>query len=166
MQSTLARQSVARSFASSPSTRELLLSSSSIAATSTASQHHFLLQQRRYKSSIPPSYEGHIPINRFQRGLLAVGSAVTSLFDPYRHDMVAVLGETTSNRQLPKMREALLKGDEEGRRLLRERPRLTSESIDVERLRGMEQGTFGGAYVEWLESCGVSPDTRDPVSQT
>lgn len=77
--------------------------------------------------------------------------------------MIAVLGETTSGRQLPKMRQALLKGDEEGRRILIERPRITSTSIDIEKLRALEEGTFGRAYVDWLEKCGVSPDTRDPV---
>jgi len=88
---------------------------------------------------------------------------VASLVNPYRHDMIAVLGETTSGRQLPKMRQALLKGDEEGRRILIERPRITSTSIDIEKLRALEEGTFGRAYVDWLEKCGVSPDTRDPV---
>jgi len=88
---------------------------------------------------------------------------VASLVNPYRHDMIAVLGETTSGRQLPKMRQALLKGDEEGRRILIERPRITSTSIDIEKLRSLEEGTFGRAYVDWLDKCGVSPDTRDPV---
>ena len=89
---------------------------------------------------------------------------MTSLFNPYRHDMVAVLGETTSNRQLPKMREALLKGGEEGRQILRERPRLTTETINLEELRALPEGSFGRTYVAWLEKCGVSPDTREPVS--
>ena len=77
--------------------------------------------------------------------------------------MVAVLGETTSGRQLPAMRDALLKGDEEGRRILRERPRLKSETIDLEQLGAMQEGSFGRAYVDWLKKCGVSPDTREPV---
>ena len=111
-----------------------------------------------------PAYPGHISINAFQRGLLAVGSAVASLYNPYRHDMVAVLGETTAGRQLPKMREQLLKGDAEGRRLLKERPRLRSDTIDIEQLKLLPDGSFGRAYVDWLSACGVSPDTRDPVS--
>ena len=124
-----------------------------------------LQQQNRHRSGVAgPSYAGHVSINGFQRGLLAVGSAVTSLLNPYRHDMVAVLGETTSNRQLPKMRDALLKGGEEGRQILRDRPRLTTETINLEELRALPEGSFGRAYVAWLEKCGVSPDTREPVS--
>ncbi|CAA3032875.1 Ubiquinone biosynthesis COQ4, mitochondrial [Olea europaea subsp. europaea] len=144
---------------SSPS---YLLSSSSSFHPSVATSSPSTSQVRS-RSTVSPAYAGHVPINTFQRSLLAVGSAVTSLIDPYRHDMVAVLGETTSNRQLPKMRDALLKGDEEGRRLLRERPRLNTETIDLNKLRGMQEGSFGRAYVAWLERCGVSPDTRDPV---
>lgn len=117
-------------------------------------------------SSSSPAYAGHVPINGFQRSLLAVGSAVTSLFDPYRHDMVAVLGETTSNRQLPRMRDAMLKNAQssEGRDILRDRPRLNTQTIDVAKLAAMPEGSFGRSYVDWLESCKVTPDTRDPVS--
>lgn len=32
----------------------------------------------------PPKYEGHVPLNVFERGALAVGSAVMSLRNPYR----------------------------------------------------------------------------------
>ena len=78
--------------------------------------------------------------------------------------MVAVLGETTSGRQLPGMRDALLKGDEEGRRILKERPRIKSNTIDLEQLRALPDNTLGKAYTDWLDRCGVSPDTRDPVN--
>lgn len=135
-----------------------------VANTSTASTSTAAFQRRHRSQAAGPAYTGHVPINGFQRGLLAAGSAVTSLLNPYRHDMVAVLGETTSNRQLPKMRDALLKGDEEGRQILRDRPRLTTESIDLDKLRTMPEGSFGRAYVAWLKKCGVSPDTREPVS--
>lgn len=111
------------------------------------------------------AYPGHIPVNSFQRSLLAVGSAVTSLLDPHRHDMVAVLGETTSDRQLPRLREALLNqcGDER-LSILRERPRLSSESLNLAQLRAMPEGSLARAYVAWLEACKVTPDTREPVS--
>ena len=31
-----------------------------------------------------PNYEGHIPLNRWEKGSLAVGSAVMALLNPYR----------------------------------------------------------------------------------
>lgn len=80
--------------------------------------------------------------------------------------MIAVLGETTSDRQLPKLREALLtRSGEEGLSILRERPRLSSESIDLETLRAMPEGSLGRAYIDWLKACNVTPDTREPVSK-
>ena len=35
----------------------------------------------------PPNYEGHVPLNAFERGTLAAGSAVMSLVNPRRGGM-------------------------------------------------------------------------------
>lgn len=32
----------------------------------------------------PPNYQGHIPLTSIERGVLAVGAAVGSLWNPYR----------------------------------------------------------------------------------
>ncbi|OTA56837.1 Coq4-domain-containing protein, partial [Hypoxylon sp. EC38] len=45
----------------------------------------------------PPNYPGHVPLTRLERAALAVGSGVVSLLDPYRHDMIAALGEATAS---------------------------------------------------------------------
>lgn len=50
-----------------------------------------------------------------------------------------------------------------GRRLLRERPRITEASVDLKRLAAMREGSLGRAYVDWLKRNKVTPDTRDPV---
>jgi ubiquinone biosynthesis protein COQ4 len=50
-----------------------------------------------------------------------------------------------------------------GRRILRDRPRLTSTSLDIPRLRNLPPNTLGYAYAAWLDLEGVSPDTRSPV---
>lgn len=50
-----------------------------------------------------------------------------------------------------------------GRRILRDRPRLTSTSLNVPRLRELLPNTLGYAYASWLDREGVSPDTRAPV---
>lgn len=78
--------------------------------------------------------------------------------------MLSVLGETTGGGGpfLPKLRNQMLQSPE-GRRVLRDRPRITEKSVDVERLKGYEEGTLGREYVKWLEECKVSPDTREPV---
>jgi ubiquinone biosynthesis protein COQ4 len=50
-----------------------------------------------------------------------------------------------------------------GRRILRDRPRITSTSLDIPKLRTMPPNTLGFAYAYWLDREGVSPDTRAAV---
>ncbi|TFK69958.1 Coq4-domain-containing protein [Pluteus cervinus] len=109
-----------------------------------------------------PAYPGHIPLNWFENAFLAVGAAVMSLSNPRRGDMIAALGETTAGPSLPRLRDIMLESDE-GRRILRERPRVTTSTIDMTKLAQYPEGTFGRAYITWLERCGVTPDTREPV---
>ncbi|TFK36679.1 ubiquinone biosynthesis protein COQ4, mitochondrial [Crucibulum laeve] len=109
-----------------------------------------------------PAYEGHIPLNWFENAFLAVGSAVMSLADPRRGDMIAALGETTAGPSLPRLRDQMLESAE-GRKILKERPRVNSTTINMNELAEYREGTFGRAYVTWLERCGVTPDTREPV---
>ncbi|KAF9001579.1 coenzyme Q biosynthesis protein Coq4-domain-containing protein [Cyathus striatus] len=109
-----------------------------------------------------PAYEGHIPLSWFETAVLTVGSAVRVLTDPRRGDMLAALGETTAGPALPRLRDRMLESAE-GRRILKQRPRVNSSTIDMAKLAQYPEGTFGKAYVTWLERCGVTPDTREPV---
>ena len=77
--------------------------------------------------------------------------------------MVAALGETTAGPSLPRMRDTMLES-REGRKILKDKPRVNSKTIDMNELAQYPRGTFGQAYVTWLERCGVTPDTREPVS--
>jgi ubiquinone biosynthesis protein COQ4 len=77
--------------------------------------------------------------------------------------MVATLGETTGHLFLTKMRDQMLQS-KDGRRILRERPVISTTSIDFDTLKkNCASNTFGYAYVHWLESEGVTPDTRSNV---
>jgi ubiquinone biosynthesis protein COQ4 len=53
--------------------------------------------------------------------------------------------------------------DATGRRILRDRPRITSATISMHYLRSLQDTTVGRSYVAWLDREGVSPDTRDSV---
>ncbi|XP_062815512.1 ubiquinone biosynthesis protein COQ4 homolog, mitochondrial [Anolis carolinensis] len=106
-----------------------------------------------------PLYPGHIPTNFLQKGLLAAGSACMALYDPYRHDMVAVLGETTGSFALRKL-WGRMKNDPEGYRILQERPRIRLSTLDIAGLQALPNGTLGREYVRFLDDNGVSPDTR------
>ena len=50
-----------------------------------------------------------------------------------------------------------------GRQILRDRPRITSKTMSVTKLRAMPENSVGRAYVSWLDREGVSPDTRSSV---
>ena len=77
--------------------------------------------------------------------------------------MVAALGETTGTTALRKMRDQMLQ-TESGRKILRERPIIHTSTIDFSKLRETcAPGSFGHFYISWLDSQGVTPDTREPV---
>jgi ubiquinone biosynthesis protein COQ4 len=112
----------------------------------------------------PPNYPGHIPLTVPERVALGVGSALICFFNPRRADLIAACGEATAVPYfIYRLRDAML-ADPTGRRILKERPRITSKSLDLEKLRNMKDGTVGREYVRWLDREGVSPDTRSAVS--
>ena len=53
--------------------------------------------------------------------------------------------------------------DPTGRRILRDRPRLTSKSLNLPALRQLPENSVGRTYVGWLDREGVTPDTRSAV---
>lgn len=77
--------------------------------------------------------------------------------------MVAALGETTAGPSLPWLRDQMLETPE-GRRILKQRPRIKTYTLDLEKLSKLPEGTFGRAYTDWLARCKVTPDSREPVS--
>jgi len=107
-------------------------------------------------------YPGHIPTSPLQKALLAAGSAGMSLYNPYRHDMVAVLGETTGHGALKVLRDQM-RNDPEGAEILQERPRISLSTLDLDKLRSLPEGSLGQAYLRFLHVNRVSPDTRAPT---
>ena len=50
-----------------------------------------------------------------------------------------------------------------GRRILKDRPRITSANMSLAYLRTLPDNSVGRTYASWLDKEGVSPDTRDSV---
>lgn len=50
-----------------------------------------------------------------------------------------------------------------GRRILRDRPRITSKTVPMAILETLPVNSFGRAYAAWLTRENVTPDTRDSV---
>ncbi|XP_040819233.1 ubiquinone biosynthesis protein COQ4 homolog, mitochondrial [Ochotona curzoniae] len=107
-------------------------------------------------------YPDHIPTSPLQKALLAAGSATMALYNPYRHDMVAVLGETTGHRTLRVLRDTM-RTHPEGAQILHERPRISLATLDLGRLRSLPEGSLGREYLRFLDVNRVSPDTRAPT---
>ncbi|KAK6518870.1 Ubiquinone biosynthesis protein [Arthrobotrys megalospora] len=111
----------------------------------------------------PPNYPGHVPLKLPERLFLAAGSALISFLDPRRGDLIALLGETTAQPYfIYRLRDTMLRHPT-GRRILRDRPRITSQSLSLPYLRSLPPNTIGATYVSWLDREGVSPDTRAEV---
>lgn len=109
-------------------------------------------------------YASHIPLSSLQKGLLAVGSAVTALLNPKRADMVATMGETTAFRPVLEAIRQRMESDVCGRRILRDRPRITDETVDLGYLRTLPYGTLGREYANFLDKLNTTPGER-PVVQ-
>lgn len=111
----------------------------------------------------PPNYPGHVPLTGIERAFLAAGSGIISFLDPRRGDLIAVVGETTATPYfLTRLRRAMLSSPT-GRQILRDRPRITSTSLDLPYLRSLRPSTVGATYAAWLDREGVTPDTRAAV---
>lgn len=111
----------------------------------------------------PSRYPGHVPLNTFQHLFLTVGSGIAAFVNPRRHDLIATFGEISAEPYfVRKLRDQML-ADPTGRRILRERPRITSKSLHLDHLRAMAPNTIGRSYLQWLDDEKVSPDTRLPV---
>jgi ubiquinone biosynthesis protein COQ4 len=111
----------------------------------------------------PPNYEGHVPLTYLERGALAIGSAILSYLDPRRGDLIAALGEATAQPYfIYALRDTML-SDPVGRRILRDRPRITSATLSMDKLLSLPHNTVGYAYGSWLRREGVTPDTRATV---
>src|SRR5690606_22416804 len=83
--------------------------------------------------------------------------------------IVRVLGDSTKTHEIHRVEEitgrprfrallAELRGTPEGRRLLDERPELSSEHVDYDHLRQLPETTLGGAYARHLDVNGITAD--------
>lgn len=56
-----------------------------------------------------------------------------------------------------------MKESKEGLKILEERPRINTRTIDMHKLRQYPENTVGKVYVNFLDQNQVTPDSRDPV---
>ncbi|VDD90595.1 unnamed protein product [Enterobius vermicularis] len=78
-------------------------------------------------------------------------------------DMVAAMGEVTAYPFILRNIKRRMEEDESGRRLLRDRPRITNATIDRNYLRSLPDGTLGKEYDKFLLRLDTDPDSRPTV---
>ncbi|CAO1316170.1 unnamed protein product [Diamesa tonsa] len=100
-----------------------------------------------------------IKVSDFQKVLLSAGSSIAALLDPRRQDMIACLGETTGEKALEKILDQM-KQTEEGRSILKEKPRINTKTVNLAELKQLPEDTFGYHYYKFLEDNQVTPDSR------
>ncbi|XP_064458296.1 ubiquinone biosynthesis protein COQ4 homolog, mitochondrial-like [Ornithodoros turicata] len=137
-----------------------LTSCSSCVTQASNVDHHG--HESETDSNQSPLYDGHIPTTFFQKTILSVGSALAAITDPFRDDMVAVMGEVTGVSAFKHLFEVMSR-DPEGMEILRDRPRINTRTVDLSYLKQLPTDTFGYAYYQFLLNNNVTPDTRLPV---
>jgi ubiquinone biosynthesis protein COQ4 len=98
--------------------------------------------------------------------------------DTYRVGLaiVRVLGDSTKTHEIhrveeitgrPRYREVLreLERTADGRRLMAERPELSSDHVDYEALRALPESTLGGAYARHLDRNNITADYQAAVTR-
>ena len=95
-----------------------------------------------------------------QKALLAVTSGVGASLFPERADLVGAANETTAFFALRAARDRM-RSDEAGRRILRDRPRITDATL--ERARACAPGTLGNAWATFMNARKFDPRDRPPV---
>ncbi|XP_067207101.1 ubiquinone biosynthesis protein COQ4 homolog, mitochondrial [Linepithema humile] len=104
----------------------------------------------------------HIPLSSLQRVLLTMGSSAISLANPFRGDMIACLAETTGTKALMHCHQQM-KSTNEGQRILAQKPRINTSTIDLHYFKSLPEGTVGRTYHDFLDNNKVSPDDREQV---
>lgn len=120
-------------------------------------------EHNRYFRRRRPDYDGHVPLYNFEKVLMLLGSSAGAYFHPELNQHIVALGESTAiTPVLERLKQQML-ADDVGRQILRERPRITSTSLELDYLRALPENSLGNTYIKWLDREGVSPDTRVPV---
>lgn len=111
-----------------------------------------------------PNYEGHIPLYTTEKALLFAISGIRSFFHPENGLNIVQLGEATAWPMFLESLKRTMLSDPTGRRILRDRPNVTTQQLEMDHLAEYPEGTFGYQFYKWCKRENVSPDTRAPVS--
>ncbi|XP_013195428.1 ubiquinone biosynthesis protein COQ4 homolog, mitochondrial isoform X2 [Amyelois transitella] len=119
----------------------------------------FSVSTARNTGFIEEMQRNYIPTSPFQRTMLSCGSALVSLLNPHRGDMIACLGEVTGESAMKYMRQKMLETSE-GAEILKEMPRINSSTVSFETLSQMPSNTIGRIYADFMRDNKITADSR------
>ena len=145
----------------------LILGAGRVAVTSSQNAARSLLNlQRKPRPVVTPAvklYDTHEKIDPWEKLVFTSRAALSAISDPYLGgDMVAAVGETTGEVALGRLLRKM-QSDEEGSRILLDRPKLSSETLDLVELMKLSPDTLGGAYARYYKMHGFQFGAREPV---
>lgn len=108
-------------------------------------------------------YPNHVPLFCYERALLFLGSSIGSFLHPERNEFIVALGETSATEGFLKRLRSDMLNDAVGRQILKDRPYITSEYLNLEKLKSYPDNSFGKTYYNWLVREHCSPDERVDV---
>lgn len=101
-------------------------------------------------------------LSPLQRAFLIPYFSIGSVLDPTKGDRIAGLGDVTSFVALPKLKRKMME-TVSGRSLLREKPLITMEGLNIPLLKELPANTLGRKYVDYMETHNYSADERSIV---
>lgn len=108
------------------------------------------------------SFFNPYPLSVIQRATLIPYFGINALRNPERGDLVAALGDITSEVSLRRMKAEMCL-HESGRKLFQQKPLVTQATLGVEVLRTLPSGRLGREYMRYMDTHGFSADERSIV---
>lgn len=102
-------------------------------------------------------------INILLRSTLAAKSAFGALRDPTRQDLVAAVNEIVLAQSTLNRLHRLMLSSTDGRKLLRNQPRITSKTLSKYTQSNVHKNTLGFQYALFMLEEELSADSRTPV---
>ncbi|KAG5438898.1 hypothetical protein PCANB_002228 [Pneumocystis canis] len=108
-------------------------------------------------------YEGHVWLPLNLRIILGLGALWALKRDLRRADMVGILNEMITLPCIMKRLHEKMLSNATGRRLLRERPRMNTKILNLDKLHSLPEHTLGKTYAIWMDTYRLNADTRGTV---
>lgn len=121
------------------------------------------LENLKNSRPMEPNYEGHVPLWPTEKLLLFLVSGIRSFYHPENGINIVQLGESTAIKPVLNHLYHTMLADPTGRRILKDRPNVKEDTLQMKELAKYPKNTFGYQFYAWCKRENVTPDTRAPI---